>query len=136
MTRVDDERLGGRPPEFARMSLKPGIGLGAMHEVASTLLWHELEKRDQDVPAELRHGEKRWPLGRYLRRNLRLLIGREAGAHEKTLEEASARLRDLREVARGDEAEPSLRSHLLASTETRRRSLKVRSRIYRGRRKL
>lgn len=44
MTRADDLRLNGRHPEFARMSLRPGIGADAMHEVASTLLKKKIWK--------------------------------------------------------------------------------------------
>lgn len=77
MTDPEDKRLLGRHPEFARMSLRPGIGAGMMDDTASQLLFYELEQRLQDVPQALRHGDKELPLGRYLRRRLRERIGRE-----------------------------------------------------------
>lgn len=74
LTRKDDPRLGGRYPEFARMSLKPGIGAVAIKQIAEVLQskvgWDEIEKTG-DVPAVLKHGKKKYPLGRYLRRKLR-----------------------------------------------------------------
>lgn len=74
MTGKDDARLGGRYPEFARMSLRPGIGANAMSQVALALQnkhgWNEIS-RTGDVPSVLRHGAGRYPLGRYLRRKLR-----------------------------------------------------------------
>ena len=80
MTKADDERLDGRYPEFARMSLKPGIGAHAMHEVASALLEHYPDL--PDVPTALRHGKTVKPLGRYLTRKLRAYCGRDEGAPE------------------------------------------------------
>lgn len=77
LTKKDDPRLGGRHPEFTRMSLRPGIGADFMHEVASSLLKYDLDEAMLDVPVALRHGAKSMPLGRYLRKKLRLAIGRD-----------------------------------------------------------
>lgn len=62
------------------MSLKPAIGLEMMHEVASELMMQGLDKTVYDVPAMLQHGTKKYPLGRYLRRKLREMVGREPNA--------------------------------------------------------
>lgn len=97
-TRKDEPSLGGRHPEFARMSLKPGIGAGMMDEVASTLMEHGLDNIE-DVPAALAHGRQQWPLGRYLRRNLRVKIGRSPNAPESTIKAMEEKLRPLREAA-------------------------------------
>lgn len=66
MTRRDDVRLGGRCPEFARMSLRPGIGAAAMWDVASVMMQYKLA----EIPMGLRHGSRVLPLGRYLRGKL------------------------------------------------------------------
>lgn len=84
MTRFDDPRLKpGLHPEFCRMSLRPGIGAMAMHDVADTILRHGLEQFD--VPTALRHGSKLLPLGRYLRRRLREHVGLAPGAPPEAL---------------------------------------------------
>lgn len=98
LTRKDDPKLNGRRPEFGRMSLKPGLGAGFMHELASTLLQHNLEELP-DVPSSLQHGSRKLPLGRYLRGYVRQLIGHEKGAPDSTIEELQATLHDLRESA-------------------------------------
>lgn len=92
MTNRQDPRLNGRDPEFARMSLKPGIGALAMHDVASTLLTFNLDETQGDVPSSLRHGNRLLPLGRYLRRYLRTLVGKDPKAPHATLLESEARL--------------------------------------------
>lgn len=78
MTSRDDPRLGGREPEFARMSLNPGIGAHAMEDVAE-ILYTKHGSRELaelgDVPGVLRHGSKTFPLGRYLKRKLREKMG-------------------------------------------------------------
>lgn len=74
MTDAKDPRLKGRHPEFARMSLRPGIGAVAINDVAAALQnrhgWDEIG-RTGDVPQVLQHGQTTYPLGRYLRRKLR-----------------------------------------------------------------
>lgn len=80
LTRPDDPSLGGRHPEFARMSLRPGIGALAVPAIADTLASEHGSKliaRDADAPAVLRHGKKLLPLGRYLRQKIRQETGFE-----------------------------------------------------------
>lgn len=99
MTSKDDIRLSGRYPEFGRMSLRPGIGADALHEVADVLLRLNLVDPEGDVPSALRHGSRLLPLGRYLRRKLRVLVGHDEAAPEKTLKEIEETLRPLFDVA-------------------------------------
>lgn len=96
MTAKDDTRLYGRHPEFARMSNRPGIGRPAMDAVANTYKHFDLASREADVPAALRHGGRLLPLGRYLRRELRALVGMEKEAPEATLKKAEESLLGLR----------------------------------------
>lgn len=77
MTHREDPRLLGRAPEFARMSLVPGIGANAMWDVSSEIMRYRLDEKLVDVPNGLRHGKTVLPLGRYLRQQLRRQIGRE-----------------------------------------------------------
>lgn len=118
MTSEYDPRLEGRRPEFARMSLRPGIGYGVMHEVASTLLEYDLHKVLPDVPYSLQHGTKKWPLGRYLRRSLRCMIGREKNTPEAIINEMEKKMQPLREAA-FNASEP-LKTHILQASEGRR----------------
>lgn len=64
-----DPRLKGREPEFARMSLRPGIGFAALDELTRTIMQYDLDETEK-VPTHLRHGEIKRPLGRYLRGKL------------------------------------------------------------------
>lgn len=59
MTGEADARLDGREPEFARMSLRPGIGAGVVPRLADAMV--------SEVPTVVRFGRKLWPLGRYIR---------------------------------------------------------------------
>lgn len=95
MTRTDDVRLGNRHPEFARMSLRPGIGYSAMHELASVHLQYLSEA--SDVTPLLRHANKKMPLGRYLTRSLRALTGRGMNAPLETIQKAQEEMQTLRD---------------------------------------
>ena len=81
------------------MSLRPGIGLGMMHELASKLLEHKLDEKMIDVPMSLKHGGKPYPLGRYLRRKLRTMIGKDEKTPQKAIDQAQAELHAVRQTA-------------------------------------
>lgn len=80
MTGKDDARLCGRYPEFARMSLRPGIGFPAIQRIAEALQnkhgW-DLIDNTGDVPQVLTHEQRKLPLGRYMRSGLRHALGYE-----------------------------------------------------------
>lgn len=86
MTRPDDVRLDGRCPEFARMSLRPGIGAGVIPDVASVMMQWKLEEKCCDVPVAMRHGSSELPLGKYLRRLLRKQCGLDENAPPEVIE--------------------------------------------------
>lgn len=65
MTKADDFRLRGRPPEFSRQSRRPGIGYGAVGEIVRAFTVYG------PLPQALRHGNKIMPFGPYLSRKLR-----------------------------------------------------------------
>lgn len=91
--------LGERFPEFARMSLRPGIGAPALREVAKTVVRHELVDKLGDVPSQLTHGTKTFPLGRYLTRKLRSRCGLSESAPEVTVQKSQEELRPMWEAA-------------------------------------
>lgn len=99
MTGKDDVRLeDGQHPEFARMSNRPGIGAFFMDEVASTLL--ETDTVGEDVPGALGHGKGKYkPLGRYLRQQLRLRVGRDKGVPQSVQEAMRNEMQPLRTFA-------------------------------------
>lgn len=69
----DGELLDGRYPEFTRMSRRPGIGAGAVDDIARALdnpAGQDL-LRNEDIPQSLRVSGQNLPLGRYLRLKLR-----------------------------------------------------------------
>lgn len=82
MTKSDDVRLDGRSPEFATMSLRPGIGATRVDEFAEPIMkgvdsvtGECYGLPDGDVPGVFRCDGRIYSLGRYLRRRLRLAVG-------------------------------------------------------------
>jgi len=66
MTAKEDERLGGRHPEFARMSLRPGIGAHAVPSLCDSLVTESGSVgllALGDVPTVLKEGGKNYPIG-------------------------------------------------------------------------
>lgn len=96
MTSKDDPRLQNKHPEFSRQSNRPGIGYSAMHEVASTLMKLNLDSSQPDVPSALRHGNKILPLGRYLVRSLRKMVGKDEKTPASVLQLLDAELHEVR----------------------------------------
>lgn len=109
MTGMDDGRLAGRYPEFARMSNRPGIGADMMHEVASTLMTFNLDETQPDVPSALRHGRRTMALGRYLHRKLRTYVGKEPESPEAVKAENRAEMQRLRDAQTAVPGRKSLR---------------------------
>lgn len=103
MTAVDDKRLvfqgSYRSPEFCRMSLRPGIGVDGLWDVASSMMQFGLDETMPDVPSGIAYGKQVRPLGRYLRGKLREMVGRDAKAPQSTLDAMAEELRPLRESA-------------------------------------
>lgn len=99
MTSKDDPRLLGRHPEFARMSLRPGIGAVSLDVVLQFLeSEHGAEKlaREGDVPDVLQHGRRKLPLGRYLRSQLRKRYGfPETSTPKDILEKLKAEMHQM-----------------------------------------
>lgn len=126
MTRRDDPRLFGRFPEFGRQSNRRGLGYDFLWDTASSWLQFNLSSTQGDVPVTLRHGNKEKPLGRYLRKNLRLMIGKDEKTPPEILKAISEEMLPLRQAA-FDASEP-FKKHIqealkgkIANAESRRK---------------
>lgn len=107
MTARSDPRLEGRFPEFSRMSLRPGIGVYAIEQMAGGYLslgGSQALIDDGDVTPLLRIGGRKYPLGRYMRDQLRVAVGWEKGmpadAKERLIALKVAEDKELRERKR------------------------------------
>ena len=125
MTQVNDLRLDGRQPEFARMSLKPAIGALGMRAVLA-----QLESRrgsaflakNGDVPYDYRIDGERYPIARHWRNWLREKLGWEkkpepAVTEEERAAEYAAFVIDLAEARRAAE---KMERRLSARAEAKR----------------
>lgn len=131
MTSKDDLRLNGLPPEFAKMSLRPGIGGDAMWDVASTLLEFNLADGEGDVPSTLMHARRVLPLGRYLQRRLRKFVGKDEKAPQETLDKIKAQLQPLRESA--FEASKPLKVEIIKAADQAVKNMEKRQSIFKSR---
>ncbi len=136
MTIAGSYKLHGRHPEFSRKSNRPGLGRDAMFDVAHTLMQYDLDTSETDVPHNLRHGKKQMPLGRYLRRNLRKMIGKDEKISQAAFNEINQQMLPMRAAAITDKEDPSLKSHLLKANKGKVASLEAREKIFKQRKTL
>lgn len=136
MTSRDDPRLGNRHPEFARMSLKPGVGRDAMFEIADRLMKYDLDIKNLDVPTMMAVGGINKPLGRYLVENLRRMVGKDAKAPQEVLDKLASEVRALQIAARSSSSNPSLRGQIISANEGRYRNFVAREKLHRKRKPL
>lgn len=141
MRRFDDVRLNGRHPEFSRMSLRPGLGYHALWEVADVLMKYALEDSDSgDVPRGDRTGSRILPYGRYLRRTLRAMVGKDEAAPEGSWQDAEMQL--LYEAAKlcapqgGDVRKAVFKNALIDAGAQRVLNMEARRKVFKQRRVL
>lgn len=131
MTSSYDPRLNGRHPEFARMSLKPGIGAYAMFDVADTLLnYQNTLDTMSDVPNQLTVGRSNVPLGRYLRRKLREYVGRDGKIPQAEMDKLAEKMLPVRLAARASSSEPSVKKRLIAESSGARAKAAYRRQVF------
>lgn len=99
LTKAGDEKLNGRHPEFARMSLRPGIGAGAADELADALLKYRLDSPEY-LPTRLSTGVREYPVGRYIAKRTRSRVDISEEEWKRFLSEnEDPQVRALREAA-------------------------------------
>lgn len=131
------ERLRGRHPEFARMSLRPGIGAGFIEDLASTVLQYGLDSPEL-LPSALRHGKRSRPLGSYLRNRLRERVGiSKVAMTEYNVKKAKEELSPLSEVAytltSAGFRQFAFKQKVIDAGAGKRQNLEARTRIYKKR---
>lgn len=116
-----------------------------MHDLASDFMSFNLEKREADVPSALRMGKSTYlPLGKYLRKRLRVLIGRDEKIPEEVLAEYEAEVRVLyqsiwnssKAERKGLTVKEAFRQALIEKERASVASIIERAQIYKQRKKL
>lgn len=133
---LHESLYGDKYPEFARMSLRPGLGVGALAAVVEEWNRLDLERYEVDVPVSLRNAARRDPLGRYLVHKLRQMVGRDEKAPPEVLAAAEARLYDLRLASRADNENPSFKKKITEKFRGKADATEARYRNFGRRKKL
>lgn len=130
-----DIRLQGRYPEFARMSNRPGLGAGFVDNIAESIKSHMLDEILVDVPVALRHGKSLLPLGRYLRRKLRVALDRPVEAPREAIAEIQKKMLPML-VDSIVNSESSLAKEIVKAGEAKYESMVARASIFKERKSL
>ena len=86
------------------------------------------------MPSALRVGDKKLlPLGRYLQRQLRLMVGHDEKTPQAILDKIDAEMFDVRVAARSSAEAPSIRSQVELSMKGKLANLESRARFNRRR---
>lgn len=131
--------LGNRDPEFCLMSRRPGIGVHAMHDVASSLMEFNLDTSQSDVPVTLAVGTRQMPLGRHLRRKLREMVGKDASPPQPLREDIKEEVKSVSELfalTREIEGTTSLKDMKVLLGNQKVANMKSRQRVYKKEKKL
>lgn len=129
MTSKHDERLQGRYPEFSRSSNRRGLGYDAVSLIYDTYAGRDLE----DVPTAIRAGGKLMPLGRYIRRQLRIMGGGDGTAPESIIKKMEAEMLPLLEAAQRDPENLTLKRQIIARCKGEVASMKAKAEIFNSR---
>nr|AOV86368.1 putative replication protein VP4 [uncultured virus] len=114
-------------PEFAIMSLKPGIGAHSVSAIVDAISTREI-----NVPTQLRHADKCFPLGRYMRTKIREAIDYEET--DTSREEARVQVAEMLSLynryAADEESPLSFRAFHEYKEDAKRTKIELRQRFY------
>lgn len=106
MTSYTNPALAGKHPEFARMSLKPGIGALQCENMGKELVRaFENGHTALDVPREVRQAGRKMPLGRYVQGKLRQAVGWESSMPQDKKAQIAAERARVDPVVRNNKRE-------------------------------
>lgn len=135
----EDIRGKNLVPEFTRMSLRPGIGAGAVKDIARAMdsdAGLQFLTDCGDVPHALRNGSKIVPLGRYLRGLLRkeLRISVDGTSPKEVVQTYWKKMWAMRKEAENDPARKaqSFKQYLVDINAQKIFNLETRTKIFAG----
>ena len=127
MTSKHDRRLNGRHPEFSRQSNRAGgIGISAVASLAKTSAERIKKGQAEDVVSSVRIDGKTSPIGRYLRKKIRIALGGDGKAPEAVIQAMEARLLPLLHAAKNDPENLTLKKQIIARCRGEVASIKAR----------
>lgn len=131
MTAANDPRLVGRHPEFARQSRRPGVGANAVLGIAELIEKWIGADQVVDVPHALLEGNKPLPLGRYMRKKLRLQLGLSEATPDEVLHSAwTEQVLPLLQMAKASKETISLREAFRRQNQAYADQLEFRRRTF------